>query len=44
MRTPLPPLAWFPDRIANLYTHPSDRIWAGSVESCLSLFTLEGGG
>jgi hypothetical protein len=35
--------AWFPEAIAILCTHPSDRIWAGSVGSYLCLFMLEGG-
>jgi WD40 repeat protein len=36
------PLAWFPESIAHLCTHPSGRIWAGCVGSYLCLFTLEG--
>ena len=44
--TSLQPLAWFPEgigSIAHICTHPSGRIWAGSVGSYLCLFTLEGG-
>src|SRR5262249_47742774 len=37
-------VAWFPFTLDRLATHPSGRIWAGSVGSYLCLFTLEGGG
>jgi telomerase protein component 1 len=36
------PLAWFPEEFAQLATHPSGRIWAGSVGRHICLFSLEG--
>jgi WD40 repeat protein len=37
------PLAWFPEAVSDLATHPSGRTWAGGVGDYLCLFTLEGG-
>jgi hypothetical protein len=42
--TSLQPLAWLPEALAHLCTHPFGRIWAGGVGNYLCLFTLEGGG
>jgi WD40 repeat protein len=36
------PVAWFPDALVNITTHPSGRIWAGSVGNHLFIIQLEG--
>jgi hypothetical protein len=35
-------VAWFPAALDNITTHPSGRIWAGSVRNHLYLIRLEG--
>ena len=36
-------VAWFPAALEHLATHPSGRIWAGSVDKHVYLIRLEGG-
>ena len=36
-------VAWFPENLKSIATHPSGRTWAGAVASYLCLFTLECG-
>jgi hypothetical protein len=36
------PVAWFPDDLENITTHPSGRIWAGSAGHHLDIIQLEG--
>jgi hypothetical protein len=36
------PVAWLPAALEHLTTHPSGRIWAGSVGDHLYLIQLEG--
>jgi WD40 repeat protein len=36
-------VAWFPAALEHLATHPSGRIWAGTVRNHLYLIRLEGG-
>jgi WD40 repeat protein len=36
------PVAWFPAVLKNIATHPSGRVWAGSVGNHLYLIRLEG--
>jgi WD40 repeat protein len=36
-------VAWFPAALDGIATHPSGRVWAGSVRSRLYLIRLEGG-
>jgi hypothetical protein len=35
-------VAWFPAQLENLATHPSGRIWAGSMGNHLYVIRLEG--
>jgi hypothetical protein len=35
-------IAWFPQQLAELCTHPAGRTWAGSGDTYVALFTLEG--
>jgi WD40 repeat protein len=36
------PIAWFPGAVRNIVTHPSGRIWAGSMANHLYIIQLEG--
>jgi hypothetical protein len=36
------PVAWFPDALYRITTHPSGRIWADSVANHLYVIQLEG--
>jgi WD40 repeat protein len=36
------PLAWFPAALEDITTHPSGRIWAGTVDKHLYIIQLEG--
>jgi WD40 repeat protein len=36
------PIAWFPAALDHITTHPSGRIWAGSVDKHLYIIQLEG--
>jgi hypothetical protein len=35
-------VAWLPEALFDITTHPTGRIWAGKVGKYLVLFTLEG--
>ena len=37
------PVAWFPQRLGHITTHPSGRTWAGAVENRLHVISLEEG-
>ncbi len=37
------PIAWFPEALDNITTHPSGRVWAGSVGHHVHIIQLEGG-
>ena len=36
------PIAWFPYALSHIATHPSGRLWAGSVGGHLYMIQLEG--
>lgn len=36
-----PPIAWFPETIGHITTHPNGRCWADTIGNYLCLFTLE---
>jgi WD40 repeat protein len=36
------PVAWFPEALWNITTHPSGRIWAGSAGNYLYIVQFEG--
>ncbi len=36
------PIAWFSDALSDITTHPSGRIWAGSVGNHVCIIQLEG--
>jgi hypothetical protein len=35
-------VAWLPEYVSNVSTHPSGRAWAGGVIGYVCMFTLEG--